>query len=314
MHPRFHLFKTVSPAQSRIVFVPGKNPKPEPQEHRREVFRCLVRGVERADPAAARALAATPQAFSLALWNFLYYGRSKPFGADLAWIEELLERTGPTRRDVREALSFRNRSARLLYALADAFDFLIPLLPDPAVKSTIRETARYFGNRGGIGSKVRELLKASLREIAAEGTRILLIGHSMGSVIAYDALWELSRLERHPLKVDLFLTLGSPLGMRFTQKRLLGGAEEGARRFPGNIRRWVNVAARGDLAALDTSLADDFRPMRELGLVESIVDVNGGVFNYFRNDEGLNVHRSYGYLVNPRVGEVIARWWGGGGK
>jgi hypothetical protein len=23
------------------------------------------------------------------------------------------------------------------------------------------------------------------------------------------------------------------------------------------------------------------------------------------------VHRSYGYLVNPRVGEVIARWWKG---
>jgi hypothetical protein len=51
--------------------------------------------------------------------------------------------------------------------------------------------------------------------------------------------------------------------------------------------------------------------MLELGLIESITDVNGGIFNYFRDEEGLNVHRSYGYLVNPRVGEVIARWWKG---
>jgi hypothetical protein len=51
--------------------------------------------------------------------------------------------------------------------------------------------------------------------------------------------------------------------------------------------------------------------MLKLGLIESITDVNGGIFNFFRNEAGLNVHRSYGYLVNPRVGEVIARWWKG---
>lgn len=33
----------------------------------------------------------------------------------------------------------------------------------------------------------------------------------------------------------------------------------------------------------------------------------------FRNDAGLNCHRSCGYLVHPRVGEEIARWWRGEG-
>ena len=46
-----------------------------------------------------------------------------------------------------------------------------------------------------------------------------------------------------------------------------------------------------------------------LGVIQSIAYMDGGIFNFFRNDLGLNVHRSYGYLVNPRVGEVIARWW-----
>ena len=49
--------------------------------------------------------------------------------------------------------------------------------------------------------------------------------------------------------------------------------------------------------------------MLSLGVIESIADVNGGIFNFFRSDLGLNVHRSYGYLVNPRVGEIVAKWW-----
>ena len=296
---------------SRIIFVPGKNPKPPEDEHRRQLLRALVRGVERADPAVARELQADPGAFILAGWNRLYYQCVKLLEDDLPWIDALLARTGPTHEDVRDALSWRRKLAWLLYSIADLFPFLIPLLPDQAVKSTVHETARYFRNHGDIGRRVREIVKAPLRELFGQGRRVLLIGHSMGSVIAYDALWELWHEEHNPGRIDLFLTIGSPLGMNFTQRRLLGRGESGARRYPGNIRRWVNVAAQGDLTALDPRMGDDFGPMRELGLVEAIVDINGGIFNYFRNEEGLNVHRSYGYLANPRVGEVIADWWSG---
>jgi hypothetical protein len=145
----------------------------------------------------------------------------------------------------------------------------------------------------------------------ADDDRILVIAHSMGSVIAYDALWELTHIEKNPGQVDLFLTLGSPLGMRFTQKRLRGARERGTLRYPHDLRHWINLAAQGDLTALDPTLRDDYQAMLELGLIQSITDMNGGIFNYFRNEQGLNVHRSYGYLVNPRVGEVIARWWKG---
>ena len=145
-----------------------------------------------------------------------------------------------------------------------------------------------------------------------DGGRVLLIGHSLGSVIAYDALWELSHLENHPGKVDLFLTLGSPLGMRFVQDRLLGFRQR-ERRFPCNIRRWINVAAHGDLTALDPELRDDFLPMLGLGCTETIADRHRGVFNYFRNEHGLNEHRSYGYLVEPHVACTVAGWWWGDG-
>ena len=296
------------PSASRIIFVPGKNPKPPVEEHRQQLLRCLRRGVERADPAVAQEIEADSQAFRLIAWNPLYYRSYKPLDEDLPWIDMLLKQVGPTQADVQEALSFRRRFAWVLYTAADLFHFLIPLLPDPVVKNTIQETARYFRNEDGIGGQVRELLKEPLRAMLAEGNRVLIIGHSLGSVIAYDTLWELTHIEKNPGRVD-FLTLGSPLGMRFTQKRLLGAHERGAQRYPHNIRHWINMTAQGDLTALDPTLRDDYQAMLQLGVVESITDVDGGIFNYFHNDQGLNVHRSYGYLANPRLGEVIAKWW-----
>lgn len=295
--------------KNKIVFVPGKNPKPSPEDHRALLWRCLRRGLELVDPAMARAIAALPDCFQLVAWNAIYYGQVKDVDEDVPWIEALCHKTGPDAADVREALSWRNKRARALYMLGDLFPALIPLIPDPAVKSTIRETERYFRNQDGVGTRVRELLKAPLRQAFAAGDRVLVIGHSMGAVIVYDALWELTHLEANPGKVDLLLTLGSPLGMRFVQDRLLGFHDPDERRFPCNIRHWVNIAAHGDLTALDPEIRNDFLPMLEQGCAESIEDRHRGVFNYFRNDKGLNEHRSYGYLVEQHVARAILAWW-----
>ncbi len=298
--------------KNKIIFVPGKNPKPAAEDHRALLWRCLQRGLNLVDPAAAHSIAAMSGCFQLVAWNAIFYGHVKDVDKDLPWIELLCHKTGPDAADVREALSWRHQRARLLYLIADHLPALIPLLPDPAVKSAVRETERYFNNHDGIGSRVRELLKAPLRQVFAAGDRILVIGHSMGAVIAYDALWELTHLEGHPGKVDLFLTLGSPLGMHYVQDRLLGFRHNNGQRFPCNIRHWVNIAAHGDLTALDPAVRDDFMPMIEQGCIESIEDRQRGVFNYFRNEKGLNMHRSYGYLVEQHVARTILGWWQGG--
>ncbi len=70
-----------------------------------------------------------------------------------------------------------------------------------------------------------------------------------------------------------------------------------------------NISSVGDLTALDRTFADDFSEMLALGMVNSIEDHCEGIYNFFHNEEGLNCHRSYGYLVNPDVGKVIADWW-----
>lgn len=303
---------TDTTCKNKIVFVPGKNPKPPSEDHRALLWRCLRRGLELVDPEIARDIATMPDCFQLISWNALYYGYMKDVDEDVPWIEVLCHKTGPDATDVREALSWRHKRARLLYLIADHAPALISLLPDPAVKSAIRETERYFKNQDDVGSRVRELLKKELRQVFAARDRVLVVGHSMGAVIAYDALWELTHKEGNPGKIDMFLTIGSPLGMHFVQSRLLGFRDNGNRRFPCNIRHWVNIAAHGDLTALNPEMYDDFEPMIDLGCVESIDDRHQGVFNYFRNEKGLNMHRSYGYLVEPHVARAIVAWWRGG--
>ncbi len=296
---------------NHILFVPGKNPKPPADHHRVLLRRCLLRGVEQYDAAIASEIAGSNDIFQLVPWNGVYYGDVKQIDDDLPWIEELLKKTGPSPEDIRAVRSWRNKTAWLIYTLADLFPFLIPLTPDPAVKSTVEETRNYFDNRANIGWQVRELLKAPLRRIFAAGERVLVIGHSMGSVIAYDALWELWHEEKLRGHVDLFLTLGSPLGMHYVQKRLLGADKTGKQRYPGGIRRWLNVAAEGDLTALDPEVRDDFQPMLDLGLTERIQDKHDEIYTYFRNQQGINPHRSYGYLVHPQIGKIVAHWWRG---
>lgn len=291
-----------------IVFVPGKNPKPPAEQHHELLWRTLCEGVRRADPELVADLEASMDAFTLVAWNPLYYGEAKDVSRDLPWIDALINTHGPSEADVREAASWHRLIDRTLYNLIDSVPTLMRLLPRP-MREAAEELSRYFENHDGVAARIRELLKQALRPRLAEDARILLIGHSMGAVIAYDTLWELSHVERHPGRVDRFLTLGSPLGMNYVRHRLLGAAREGAERYPANLRRWVNVAAVGDLTTLGREVREDYCEMSQLGLLESIEDHSRGIYNFFRNEDGLNVHRSYGYLVNPAVGRIIADWW-----
>ena len=295
--------------QRRILFIPGKNPKPPEAHHRDMLWRTLLEGVRRVDSEAASRISALPGCFQLISWNYLYYHRYRDADLDLPWIEALLEKAGPDRRDIHEARSWHRRLNRLAYHIGDLFPQLIPWLPKHA-RATISETRFYFSNESNIADHIREQIKRVLRPLLDNGRPVLLIGHSLGSVIAYDALWEMSHIEKHRGKVDL-LSIGSPLGMRFVQRRLLGHSCRGEMHYPTNIRRWINVSATGDITALDRCFHDDFRTMLKLGLVDSIEDHCHGIYNTYRDADGLNCHFSYGYLVNPAVGKILADWWRG---
>ncbi len=293
--------------QRHIIFVPGKNPKPAPDQHHALLWRTLLEGVHRAEPRVADNLSQHIENFKLVAWNYLYYHRRKDINRDLPWIDALINQHGPSEQDIQDASSTHRKLHRLLYSVVDHIPFLLKLLQGE-LQSTAGELRRYFQNENNIACDIREVLKQELRPILKNNDNILLIGHSMGSIIAYDTLWELSHLEELPGKTD-FLTIGSPLGINYVQHRLKGNKYSGKKKYPTNIRNWVNISSVGDITALNRVFSDDFGEMHKLEIIESIEDHCEGIYNFFHNEKGLNCHRSYGYLVNPAVGKVIADWW-----
>ncbi len=296
-------------AEPLILFVPGLKSKPPPQIHIQELWKCLLEGVRRADADTARAMQERANTFDIAGWNFDFYGEHRDIAWDREGIAQVLQQREATRRDIANATTFDRRALRWLYRAADRLPFLIPQVADENLELHLRDLRRYTKNVDGIAEATRRLVKLPLQAAYQSGRPILLIGHSMGSVIAYDTLWQMSRESGEDMEVDLLLTMGSPLGQRTIQRRLLGSGATGAARYPDNIRRWANIAAVGELTALDRRLANDYGEMVTLGLVESIEDYE--VYNYFRYDGELNVHAEYGYLVNEVTGQVIADWWQG---
>lgn len=297
----------------RLIYVPGMRAKPPPEVHRARLWRCLLEGVRRADPVAADSLARAPGILRLAAWGHLFYPEYRDPALDEAGIAALLEGPLPGPDSVGEVYSTRHRLRFLAHRVADRVPPLASLLAGPSTRQNLRDAARYFANEGGVADRVRQLVAAELEQAWAAGDSVLLMAHSLGSVIAWDTLWSLSRgpaARQPPGPVDLLLTLGSPLGTRFVRRRLLGGPGALPASYPLGIRRWQNLAARGGLTALEHRLARTYAPMRRLGLVEEIED-QVDLINPFRGPEGLNVHRCYGYFVNPATGRAVAGWWRG---
>ena len=292
----------------KIVFTPGKNIKPPEAEHRQQLLRCLLHSVGKLDADVAREIEAT-DAFTMIAWNHAFYDEYRDINDDIPWVDRLLKIETPDSADIAAARPLAYRFAKFMYTLGDMMPWLIPLIPDQRVKVSIQDTERYFANRDNIACRIRGYLKSLLREAARRQDMILLIGHSMGSVIAYDSLWELDHLEGVHKCVDCLLTIGSPLGMKYVQRRLINHENHHPDPYPGNIRKWINVSARGDLVALDPAIANDFHDMVKKHYIDSIEDRVKGVYNFYRDEKGLNVHKSYGYLANPVVARIIVDWW-----
>ncbi|MCJ2118756.1 GPI inositol-deacylase [Methylobacterium sp. J-001] len=144
--------------------------------------------------------------------------------------------------------------------------------------------------------QVRRRLIVVLEQHA--GRRTLLVAHSMGSIIAYDALRMLER-EAPSVRVEHLVTLGSPLGLAEVRAKI--GEENGEARVPNNVDRWTNMADNRDLAAVAGELSDTFVPSdRGVGVTDMAV-VNA----YLRPNGSANPHKSYGYLRTPELSELV---------
>lgn len=99
-----------------------------------------------------------------------------------------------------------------------------------------------------------------------------MIAHSLGTVVAYEAL------NAHPeLDLDLLVTLGSPLALPGAVfPRLQPPPTGGTGPRPASVRRWVNISDYGDPIAILRPLKTYF-PSVDLDLTESV-----GLFDFHR--------------------------------
>ena len=184
-------------------------------------------------------------------------------------------------------------------------------LSGPMIRSVSRDFAQYFDRKSDYAMKVRERLRDRLRELMDRGDRIVLLSHGTGSVVAYDVLWQLSHdpelKEKYgDKKVELWMTLGAPLGDSNVRKRLLGAKEKAVAKFPRNIIAWHNVAAEDDYTCHDNTMADDFKMMLQQRIISAVHDYR--IFNLAVRYGKSNPHSSIGYYIHPRISKILADW------
>ena len=148
---------------------------------------------------------------------------------------------------------------------------------------------------------IRNRLTNTLRK--HKGKKILLIAHSMGSIIAYDVC----NITAKDISINTLATVGSPLGIPIIIGKIAEELKESEPtltklRTPENItKRWVNFADVEDNVALNYNLADDFEANSALIKVQDIV-----VENDYSVEERRNPHKSYGYLRTPEFANLVA--------
>jgi hypothetical protein len=136
-------------------------------------------------------------------------------------------------------------------------------------------------NRPHIGAAVDGIVEPHL----ASGP-VLVVAHSLGTIVAYRIL----RRRSETSAVPLLLTLGSPLGINAVKDRL----HPPALQRPDGVARWLNGNDQRDYVAL-------FERLDEQTFAAEIENIND------MHNSHADAHAIADYLRDPRVTEAIAR-------
>jgi hypothetical protein len=198
-------------------------------------------------------------------------GAQARFALDLAREAEGVETQGigNVQRQILKTLSRNSWLARVGMTFAERF-----------VVTALVQVTRYLSDES-----IRALAQQRTLDLVGDDTRVV-IGHSLGSVVAYECAHRLTR----PL--PLLLTLGSPLGLRSIVMDRLRPPPS----FPPRVGRWTNVADREDVVAAEPDLGPRFaRDRPASSRFESVLVDNGSA-----------PHSPVHYLGKIAVGRTIS--------
>ena len=171
------------------------------------------------------------------------------------------------------------------------------------------DSDRQLTDRGGNRAVAKDVLQTDListiRRHNTDGNRIMLIAHSMGSIISYDVLRDLGRPEP-TVDIPYYVTIGSPLGLPLVKAQIERDRWDNKVRTPSVIsKKWVNFADTSDPVAVDTHLRDDYSENSSGVRVEDDL-----VLNDYERDGTRKPHKSFGYLRTPEMSKLICEFLG----
>jgi len=137
------------------------------------------------------------------------------------------------------------------------------------VKVTFKDVYAYFFGDDG------KAMRAVLREAIADTTgELIVVSHSLGTIIAYDVLREAAVNGR---EIPLFVTAGSPLAVQEVQDLVTTPLL-----VPAGVTAWRNVADARDLVALDSTIRPEYDPASRCSdfLVTNDSDNHHGIREY----------------------------------
>jgi hypothetical protein len=300
-----------------IILVHGRSWKPKQADLEPIWIEALRAGIERDHPQKL-------EAFDDATLSFVYYGdlsnkilKSKgktpppnSTNARKQALEELkqVSPNGFTKNAYKKVPGKESFKEGVADTLAPILGFFH--LTDNLVEQVAPDMRDYWNHDSAFGSASRARMTPHLKAAFDRGDSVCVIGHSLGTMICYDTLWKFSRsydfAKYNKKKIDLFISTGSPLGDETVKRNLKGSEASKERRYPSNIKNWLNVAAEDDYISHDQKIAGDFRNMKKLGLVKAITDKR--IYNLSYPNGKSNPHHSSGYLIHPEVTKAVCGW------
>jgi len=150
--------------------------------------------------------------------------------------------------------SLRALGWRLWPTARDFFLASASQLPDGAkqaiVDQFLPDTGKYLEN-GKVACAVDDGLEALWRGVP-EGAPVVVVAHSMGSIVLYKNLT--GQLRNTPHRVYL-ITIGSMIAQPDVQASILGSLQKPPAPVPGPVVWWRNIVNRGDLLAFRAASA-----------------------------------------------------------
>jgi hypothetical protein len=157
------------------------------------------------------------------------------------------------------------------------------------VMRSLAQVTRYLSD-----DALRDQALARVHALLTPDTRVL-IGHSLGSVVAFEAA------QKSDCPLPLLITFGCPLGLRTVVYERVRPQPP---RFPAAVHHWVNVADRNDIVAAEPDLTPLFGPTAPPGAA-----LEGG----YTVENGAKPHQADFYLTKAQVGRPIGALFSGTG-